>query len=548
MPVSCQVIIDLIEKFAPRRMAEDWDNVGLQVGHPADRVSRVLVTLDLTEAVVQEAVAAGADLIVTHHPLIFRPLKQLRFDLPEGKLLQQLIRHGIAVFAAHTNLDNCDRGVNTVLAERLGLQDVRILTPRQEKLVKVVVFVPWEFEEQVRQAMCVNGAGWIGNYSDCTFALAGKGTFRPLEGTNPFIGKLGELEQVEEIRLETIVREQDLGRVLKAMLKVHPYEEVAYDLYPLLNEGAAYGLGRIGNLPEPVTLEALGKRVAETLGTVPIRLAGDPERNVSRVAVCGGSGGGLVSAAAFAGAEVLVTGDVKHHEALDALGRGLAVIDAGHYGTENPVVPVLAAYLETELRNSGKEVAIMVSQVNTDPFQNNRLQPNHKTGTCAHGSGSHSSRTDSAAATVPETDGKRVNSEMRPKKPDTIYIYTDGASRGNPGPAAIGVVILDEAGAEITAFGEYLGETTNNIAEYTALIRGLEEGLVCQAGQAVVRMDSELAVKQLNGEYQVRNPGLQHLHRKARELLEKYQNIRVEHIPREMNKRADNLANEALDR
>jgi len=532
MPVSCQVIVELIEKLAPKREAEDWDNVGLQVGHPADKVSRVLVTLDLTEPVALEAIDQGVDMIVTHHPLIFRPLKQVRFDLPEGKLIQLLIKKGIAVYAVHTNLDNCAGGVNTILADLLGLKDIEVLEAHYGKLVKIAVYVPRGYEEQVRQALCDNGGGWIGNYSDCTFSTAGEGTFRPREGANPFIGKRGDLERAGEFRLETIVREQDLARAVKAMIKAHPYEEVAYDLYPLLNEGKTYGMGRIGRLPAAVTLGRLGEIVGEALEVAAVRIAGNPDQLVTRVAVCGGSGGSFVHRAAFAGAEVLVTGDVKHHEGLDALARGLAVIDAGHYGTERPVVPVLARYLREELGNWGRDVDVAVSTVNTDPFNQKVL-----------------SLSANAARRNPETDRPAAAGVHLGGTGSTeLVIYTDGASRGNPGPAAIGVVIVDQNGAEMAVVSEFLGDTTNNVAEYTALIRGLEEAFALRADRLTVRMDSELVVKQLKGQYQVKHPGLQQLHRKAREMVGKFKAVAVEHVPREKNKRADALANEALDR
>lgn len=370
MKVKIQQIISIVEQLAPKYLAETWDNVGLQVGDPAGEASKVLVSLDVTNEVIEEAIQNDVDLVVCHHPLIFTPIKNLRFDTPLGLSLAKLIGNNIAVYAAHTNLDSAPKGVNALLAETIGLVFSEVLSPGLvEKLCKIVVFVPTGHEDAVRDAMAKAGAGWIGNYSHCTFQTAGTGTFKPLAGANPFLGEIGKLEKAEEFRIETIVPERAAAKVIKAMLKAHPYEEVAYDLYSLKNEGQAAGLGRVGRLPEAITLAELVERVKSGLGLSYVRVGGNPESRVEKVALCGGSGASLLHKAAFKGANVLLTGDIKYHEALDILAQGMSFIDAGHNGTERLIVPVLARYLREKAEETKLAVEIIESRVNTDPFQ-----------------------------------------------------------------------------------------------------------------------------------------------------------------------------------
>lgn len=370
MSIKCKQIFDWIEEWARPELAEDWDRIGLLAGAPADEVHKVLVTLDVTNDLITEAIAENAQLIVAHHPLYRDPLPFLRADLYPASHLCRLIRQGIALYAAHTNLDIACGGINDILADKLGLTDIDLLLPTaEESLYKVVVFVPAGYEEQVRQAMCSQGAGWIGAYSDCTFQAQGTGTFRPLEGTTPFLGRRGELEKASEFRLETIVPQQRLDRVLKMMISAHPYEEVAYDIYPLQNQGEKIGLGRVGKLPAPLTLIDFVKSVKERLGLPVVKFSGEAEKRVSRVALCGGGAMSLFEHAVKCGADVYLTGDVRHHAALDALDQGIAVVDAGHYGTERVVVPVLADYIRRRAEEAGEELAVAVSRVNTDPFK-----------------------------------------------------------------------------------------------------------------------------------------------------------------------------------
>jgi len=370
MSVKCKKIFAWIEEWARPELAEDWDRIGLLVGSPADEVDKVLVTLDVTADVITEAVNEKVQLIVSHHPLFRDPIPFLRSDIYPASHICRLIKEGIALYAAHTNLDAAPGGINDLLADRLGLVDVDLLLcTNEERLYKLVVFVPEGYEDTVRQTICSQGAGWIGNYSDCTFQTKGIGTYKPLEGTNPFIGETGKLEKTPEFRIETIVPESRLKKVVREMLAAHPYEEVAYDIYPLKNRGNRAGLGRVGRLPEPMTLAAFAEKVKADLGLEIVKITGDPQKLVSKVALCGGSAMDLLKHAVRSGADAYLTGDVRHHGALDALDQGIALVDAGHYGTESVIVPVLADYIAKKAKETGEELTVMTSRIKTDPFR-----------------------------------------------------------------------------------------------------------------------------------------------------------------------------------
>jgi len=360
-----------IEELAPPILSESWDNSGWQVGDPCQDVERVMVTLDIDEQVVEEAVQRGVQLLVSHHPMFMKGFKSLRLDTMPGRIVAKLIQHGVGSYAAHTNLDSAGGGVNDILAEKLGLRDARVLyAVQEEKYLKLVVFVPESHLENVMQALRSEGAGWIGNYSDCTFQLKGTGTFRPGDGTDPYIGSQGELERVEEVRLETILPTSEKARVVDAMVKAHPYEEVAYDLYPLALEGPKKGLGRVGNLNSPLLWPEFIQLVKEALGVTSVRFGcDDKDAKVQRVAVCGGSGADLWPAAKAMGAQVLVTGDIKYHTAKDMMAAGLSFVDAGHYGTERIIVASLAEYLRRCVNDRGIRVEVLESRRDYEPFQ-----------------------------------------------------------------------------------------------------------------------------------------------------------------------------------
>lgn len=362
-------VIRMMEEIAPKWLAVEGDPIGLQLGTADKRISKVLVALDVTDGVADEAIRLQADMIIAHHAVMFRPVRHLCTDSPAGKLYAKLLKHDIAVYVAHTNLDAAEGGVNDVLASALGLEGaVPFAELKHKELAKLAVFVPKSHHDKVMQAVFDAGAGWIGNYSHCSFNVEGTGTFLPREGANPFLGQTGRLETAEEIRLETVVPKDILDRVVQAMLNAHPYEEVAYDVYPLAVKGKTFGLGRVGELPEAATLGELAKRVKATYRVPAVRLVGDPGRPVRRVAVLGGSGRSYVADAMRAGADVLVTGDIDHHTAVDALAAGFSLIDAGHH-IEKLVKPAVADRLNGMLQAAGYATAAVASEIDTDPFR-----------------------------------------------------------------------------------------------------------------------------------------------------------------------------------
>ncbi len=364
-----QTIIQLIEELAPKSLALPDDKIGLQVGSLNKEIKKVMVTLDILENVVDEAIAKEVDLIISHHAVIYKPLKNLRTDLPQGKIYEKLIKADISVYVAHTNLDMADGGVNDVLSQQLELEDITLLEEHtNQKLKKFVVFVPKDHQQVIIDAISSAGAGWIGNYSHCTFNIEGTGTFMPREGTTPFIGKQNQLEQVEEVRIETIIPEEKQNQIIKAMLHVHPYEEVAYDIYPVEIKGKSYGIGRIGKLKQPMKFYDFANFVKGKLGVKAVRAIGNLDQEIKKVAVVGGDGNSFVSKASFRGADVLVTGDIYYHTAHEALANGLTIIDAGH-NIEKNILPILNSFLQTELKNRKYSTEVIISETDTNPFQ-----------------------------------------------------------------------------------------------------------------------------------------------------------------------------------
>ncbi|WP_164668589.1 Nif3-like dinuclear metal center hexameric protein [Virgibacillus doumboii] len=360
-------IFRAMEKWAPQHLAYDWDNVGLQVGSFQNEVKKVMVTLDVLETVVDEAIENDVDLIIAHHPLLFKSMKQVNVDSPQGNIIQKLIQHNISVYAAHTNLDIAAGGVNDMLCDLLGVQDKEVLlNSRTEKLVKIAVFVPESHADEVRNALSEKGAGHIGNYSHCTFQSDGQGTFKPLEGTNPYIGSQEKLEFVDEVKIETILPENKLSQVVDAMIAAHPYEEPAYDIYPMENNGQTYGIGRIGTLNKNMTLKQLGEHVKKTLNVPNLRITGDLSKDVKKVAILGGSGEKYIHAVKQMGADVYITGDMTFHTAQDAWQMGLSVIDPGHH-VEKVMKDAVKKYLDSFFAD--EQIEVTVSHSNTEPFR-----------------------------------------------------------------------------------------------------------------------------------------------------------------------------------
>jgi dinuclear metal center YbgI/SA1388 family protein len=351
-----------LDAYYPPGWAEAWDSTGLQVGDRSWPADRILVALDPGPEVLAEARDRRCSLIVAHHPLLFPPMDRLDLQDPVARLAVEAAETRIAVAACHTNADVARPGVSDALADALGVEVTGILRPTEAgRTVKLVAFVPPEATAKVLDAVAQAGSGVIGEYTHCSFRVRGAGTFFPSGDAHPAVGEAGALNEVEEDRLEVVVPREGLAGVVEAMIDAHPYEEVAYDVYPTAGP-TGLGLGRIGRLPEPATLAALARLCRERLEG-PVRMAGPTERHITTVALCGGSGGDLVPDAIRADVGALITGDVKHHRAQVAAAAGLGVIDGGHFATEWPFIPRLAE----RLREAGLG-EVGVSEMRTDPF------------------------------------------------------------------------------------------------------------------------------------------------------------------------------------
>jgi dinuclear metal center YbgI/SA1388 family protein len=375
-------IVGLLDSWYDPRWAEPWDKVGLVCGDPAQEVRRIVFAVDPVEAVVDEAVAYGADLLVVHHPLFLTPVSSVAATTAKGRVLHRLVRHGIALLTAHTNADVPADGVNDSIARALGLENVRVLEPTDSAgLDKLVVFAPVDAAETVRAAITGAGAGAVGAYDSCTFTSAGEGRFRPLEGADPAIGGVGELEVVHEVRIESVYPRPLRRAVVEALRAAHPYEEPAFDLVeladvpggPVTGPGPepTRGHGRTGTLAEEMTLREFAAHLAGAfLPTAHgVRVAGDPDRPVRRVAVAAGSGESLLGAARRSGADVFVTSDLKHHRASEHLeDGGPSLVDIAHWAAEWSWLPIVASKVHEAVAAAGDTVETHVSTTVTDPW------------------------------------------------------------------------------------------------------------------------------------------------------------------------------------
>jgi dinuclear metal center YbgI/SA1388 family protein len=355
------------ERTTPPGAAWQHDNVGLLVGRPGERITNILVALDVTMTIAKEAVRRKANLIVAHHPLIFRPLAAVTSSSPTGELVMFLIEKNIAVYAAHTNFDSVRHGVSFALARRLGLENIAVLSPMKESLTKIAVFVPATHADRVAEAMHAAGGGMFTKYQECSFRTEGIGTFKGMNDARPFLGTVGELVATPEVRIEMLAERWKVAAVVGAMTKAHPYEEIAYDIYTLENRNTEYGLGAVGDLARPTDARKFLSAVKRKLGADGLRYAGAVNRRIARVAVCGGSGSDHIADAVTSGADAFVTADLKYHAMQDAAGR-LLVIDAGHYETEQLALAPLADQIREIGLAAGARGTTFVTQYTTNPI------------------------------------------------------------------------------------------------------------------------------------------------------------------------------------
>jgi dinuclear metal center YbgI/SA1388 family protein len=363
-------MIALMDAIAPPRLAEDWDNPGLQFGDPGNTVSRVMVSLDPTPAVIQGACDAGAELLITHHPLFFQPLKKIDLRTPLGKMITTLARHGLAVFCAHTNLDAVSGGLNDIFAEMLGLRDITVLCPSApvETACKLVVYAPKDHCPRLLDVFFAYDQGVIGQYSCCTFRQAGTGTFKPGPAARPLIGGPGEMVHADEYRIEATIKPSLVKELVAALRDVHPYETMAWDVYPLYPETPADGLGRIGVLPEPMDPAMLARTVKSAMGIEWVRVAGVNDRLIRKVAVCTGSGSGLLQAFFASGADALITGDLRYHDARELEMNGRIAIDVGHFPSERLMIELIRQRLAVKCREHNYDVIVDAWPDERDPF------------------------------------------------------------------------------------------------------------------------------------------------------------------------------------
>ena len=355
-------IVDHLERIAPLSYQESYDNAGLIVGDKMQEVSAALVTLDVTEEVIAEAIQKNCGLIISHHPLIFKGIKRITGSNDVERCLIKAIQNNIAIYAAHTNLDSITGGVNSKICEKLGLKNCQILAPAKNQLLKIVTYVPEDHIEKVRSALFAAGAGVIGNYDLCSYSGSGQGTFRGNEFSNPFVGSREELHTEKEFRLETIVPRHLISNVITALLASHPYEEVAYDLVPLENDMNTVGSGMIGELEVPLDEIEFLHTVKELFGCGMIRHTALLNRKISKIAVCGGSGSFLVSKAIVKGADLFISADFKYHDFFEADKR-IVLADIGHYESEQFTKEVLKEIVLKKFPT----FALRLSDVKTNP-------------------------------------------------------------------------------------------------------------------------------------------------------------------------------------
>lgn len=356
-------ITSYLETLAPLSSQESYDNCGLIVGDANSEVTGAIISLDCIEATVQEAIDKECNLIIAHHPIVFGGLKKLNGKNYIERTVIKAIKNDIAIYAIHTNLDNYQFGVNHEIGNRLGLENLKVLAPKKNVLSKLVCFCPEDSSSRVLNAMFEAGAGQIGNYSECSFVTEGKGSFKPGDGSNPVVGEKDELSTVDERRMEVLVSNHLTSQVVSAMKKAHPYEEVAYELYPISNENQNEGSGMYGDLKEPIELSEFLNQIKVKFNCGGIRYTENTGYLIKRVAFCGGSGSFLLNNAKRVGADIFITGDFKYHEFFDAEGE-IVIADIGHFESEQ----YTSMLLERVLMKKFTKFAVHLTEVNTNPI------------------------------------------------------------------------------------------------------------------------------------------------------------------------------------
>ena len=362
--VKIKEIVDALEMFAPLPLQDGFDNAGLQVGLTEAEVTGVLLCLDVTEKVVDEAVASGCNLIVSHHPLIFSPLKRITGATYVERCIIKALSNGVAIYSAHTNIDNAPGGVNYRIAEKLGLQNLKILVPKENALLKLSVYVPVASADAVREALFAAGCGHIGNYDSCSYNAEGFGTFKAGEGAQPFCGTVGVLHKENEVRIDTILPAYIKNRVIKALLAAHPYEEPAYDIYPLLNSWEAAGSGVVGELPEAADERDFLLKIKNTFAAGCVRHTSLVGKKVKKVALCGGAGASFAGAALAAGADLYLTGEARYHDLFSYDGKMLVAF-IGHYESEQFTMEIFKEIISA----AHPDIKVKTTEVNTNPVQ-----------------------------------------------------------------------------------------------------------------------------------------------------------------------------------
>ena len=360
-------IIKYLEAWAPKGIAWDKDNVGIQVGNPGLRIKNIMLSLDLNEEVIDNAIKENCNFIITHHPLLFYPLKNLDFSRNKTSLMiEKLIKNSISLYSAHTNLDFTKHGVSYQLAKRLTLKNIKFLKNLSENQLKLSVFVPLTHIDKVAEAIHQSGAGVIGEYSNCSFRTSGTGTFKGSNASNPSIGKKNVVEFIEEVKLEVLVDNWKLNDVIASMKKAHPYEEVAFDVFPLKNFNANYGVGAIGELNKALHKKEFLDFVSSKLKTTGLKYVNGKVNSIKTVAVCGGSCSELLDEAINKNADAFITADLKYHTFQDAEGR-ILLVDAGHYETEVPILDELKNRVE-KLLIENKNIRVLKFKGSTNPI------------------------------------------------------------------------------------------------------------------------------------------------------------------------------------